>query len=354
MKNRPYLLAMYFLAFILINTAVIAKSIDCSSPYLGVDYVICNSDNLIELTDSLNEAFIEAKLRLTDDDKKVFIREQKNWIGQYGIKCGLPKNKRPDEQLINDSKICVKNEIESRTDEIRQKIASSGRDNGGFDCSRAYLSVDFVICSDEQLIKNVEYMGEIYWRGRTNIQKERRKSYVQEQRDWIAQYSESCNVSGIGKPDEQIVETSKDCVRRAISNRTDELKSTIASSLAEAPDSQVTEQSVNISSNSRSRPDRFDQAAQKLILNLVKCSVKKEWTNSFDEPWSKTLADMVFVAVVENRVQTTSEVIQNGTLNLIKKNLKENGHAEIADAISDAKMAMCVFTDVNIEALINP
>lgn len=353
MKHSVLMAVVLFLSSLLPGSAA-AGGIDCASPYLGVDYVICGSSGLIALTDTLNEAFLETKLRLSGDDRQAFVQDQKVWIGQYGLECGLPYRGRAANQLIADAQACVEKKIRSRIDYVKHVMAARGRQNGGFDCERANLSVDFVICSDARIVKAVEYMGEIYWRGRSGLQGDRKDAYVSEQRSWVDGYSRKCGVPGIGRPDDEQIAASAACVQSSVTNRTDELKRIIADLFSDRRAATASTPQPSRSDSPSHPPDRFDRAAQRLVVNLAKCSAKKLVTDSFDDPVSKTFADFLFVAVVENRIQERDEVIRSGALNLIKQNLKENGHPKLAEALADAKLVACIFQDVDVEALVRP
>ena len=95
----------------------------------------------------------------------------------------------------------------------------AARDAVAFDCSKAYLAVDYVICADPSLISRVDRVQVIWNDLRAKLGEERRKVLLDEQRRWIKDYAERCGLPGRGDPDAARKDAAKSCVANSLDNR---------------------------------------------------------------------------------------------------------------------------------------
>ncbi|MDD5459010.1 MAG: hypothetical protein PHF37_06435 [Phycisphaerae bacterium] len=92
-----------------------------------------------------------------------------------------------------------------------------------FDCSKAFLQTDFVICSSPDLLKaetDLEKLWHLFLSDKDEVEK---KVILEDQRNWIKQYAERCKVHGKGRPSEAVIEAARPCVKQALGDRADYL-----------------------------------------------------------------------------------------------------------------------------------
>jgi hypothetical protein len=89
-----------------------------------------------------------------------------------------------------------------------------------FDCSKAFLSVDYVICSSPQLMAAEARLEDAYRAARAA----RGDDVKTAQRAWVKSYGPSCGLPAKGQPSPTEIRASRDCVTKAISERTSALQ----------------------------------------------------------------------------------------------------------------------------------
>lgn len=88
-----------------------------------------------------------------------------------------------------------------------------------FDCAKAYLAVDYVICADPALMAAVDRLQATWDALRPKLADDARKTLVAEQKQWIADYASRCGVPGRGKPTPQMIEGARACIAAELGHR---------------------------------------------------------------------------------------------------------------------------------------
>lgn len=92
-----------------------------------------------------------------------------------------------------------------------------------FDCSKAFLQTDFVICSSSDLLKAETDLEKLWHLFLSDKDEAEKKVILEDQRNWIKQYGERCGVHGKGRPSEAVIEAARPCVKQALGDRADYL-----------------------------------------------------------------------------------------------------------------------------------
>ena len=108
-----------------------------------------------------------------------------------------------------------------------------------FDCSKAYLAVDYVICAEPALIAAVDRLQGTWDVIKGKLDEASRKALVTEQKQWISDYAARCGVPGRGRPSEDAIERAKTCVAGELGQRRAYLASLAPSAPASAPPASV-------------------------------------------------------------------------------------------------------------------
>jgi uncharacterized protein YecT (DUF1311 family) len=90
-----------------------------------------------------------------------------------------------------------------------------------FDCDRASLGVDFVICANRQLMDAESQLEDAYRAAHASGGDEVKLS----QREWVRSYGPACGLPARGEPSSAEALRARDCVLNAINKRTAYLKS---------------------------------------------------------------------------------------------------------------------------------
>lgn len=93
-----------------------------------------------------------------------------------------------------------------------------------FDCSKAFLSVDYVICAYPELLEAEANLEKAYHTLR-NSSAQNPEKVKDDQRRWIKAFGPSCGLSDKGKPSSTEARGTHDCVLKALKDRTAYLKS---------------------------------------------------------------------------------------------------------------------------------
>lgn len=97
-----------------------------------------------------------------------------------------------------------------------------------FDCAKAYLPVDYVICSSPDLLKINDELS-VVWRAlRERLGEAERQTALEAQRQWIKDYSQTCGLTGKGKPPADRMAAAVPCVAKELRGRGAKLRMQLA------------------------------------------------------------------------------------------------------------------------------
>src|SRR4051812_14440267 len=68
-----------------------------------------------------------------------------------------------------------------------------------FDCSKAFLPVDFVICSDPQVFKANEEHEAAWYVARSRLNDVQKQNLLESQRVWLREYPPTCGIPARGR-----------------------------------------------------------------------------------------------------------------------------------------------------------
>jgi uncharacterized protein len=88
-----------------------------------------------------------------------------------------------------------------------------------FDCAKAYLGVDYVICSDPKLIASIDDMGQVWQRIKAATPADQFSALLADQRQWLKSYGTECGLPSKGQPTEQQIAKAAPCVSARINER---------------------------------------------------------------------------------------------------------------------------------------
>ncbi len=119
----------------------------------------------------------EARARLSDQQLKELMADQKAWVRTYATACGVPPEAAPPVPPVSASvKACFKRAGEARTAYVRSyglQVSTApspaptpiARDRlgPGFDCSKATAPLALMICADPELSRIDLAFNQAYW-----------------------------------------------------------------------------------------------------------------------------------------------------------------------------------------------
>ena len=85
-----------------------------------------------------------------------------------------------------------------------------------FDCAKAYLPVDFVICSAPDVLKANEQHEKAWVEARAQLDEVRKKELLTNQRQWLKQFPPTCDVPAKGKRLASISKEMQQCVAKGL------------------------------------------------------------------------------------------------------------------------------------------
>jgi hypothetical protein len=88
-----------------------------------------------------------------------------------------------------------------------------------FDCAKAYLPVDFVICSDPAVMKANEAHEKAWYDTRARLSDVEKQQLLADQRRWLKDFPPKCGVPARGKRPPMISRDQQLCVERALEER---------------------------------------------------------------------------------------------------------------------------------------
>jgi hypothetical protein len=93
-----------------------------------------------------------------------------------------------------------------------------------FDCKKAYLPVDFVICSAPEVVSANEAHEKAWYEVRSNLNETQKADLLNDQRRWLRELPPRCGVPIKGKAPDLITKNMQFCVQTALGERTDFLR----------------------------------------------------------------------------------------------------------------------------------
>lgn len=212
------------------GVALIAHSawaFDCSNATLPSSMVICSDAELIRIADERQAAVNEARVRLSPEQFRKLLDEQKGWIAWYSTSCGVPPEGGPPKlPVAPEIRACFKRAGEARTAYIRsfevgraaqapptQAAAVSDRLGPGFDCTKAKAPMALLICADPELSRVDLAFNQAYWALMEELDDAGRRRLKQEDNAFLDGVVARC---GLGRDGGLSAETwrARDCVKR--------------------------------------------------------------------------------------------------------------------------------------------
>lgn len=97
-----------------------------------------------------------------------------------------------------------------------------------FDCGKAYLPVDHVICSSPDLLKANDELSAVWRSLRDRLPEDERQAALEAQRQWIKDYPLACNLPAKGKPPADKIGAATPCIDKQLRARTAKLRMQLA------------------------------------------------------------------------------------------------------------------------------
>lgn len=97
-----------------------------------------------------------------------------------------------------------------------------------FDCAKAYLPVDYVICASPDLLKVNGELGEVWRALRDRLDEGERQVALDAQRQWIKEYPLACDLPPKGKPPVDKIVAAGPCIGKQLRARTAKLRMQLA------------------------------------------------------------------------------------------------------------------------------
>src|ERR1700730_13003498 len=98
-------------------------------------------------------------------------------------------------------------------------LAAGAPSAHAFDCAKAYLPVDFVICSDPAVIRANDTHERAWYDARARLTDAEKQELLTDQRRWLKEYPARCGVPAQGKPLPTISRDQQLSVARALDDR---------------------------------------------------------------------------------------------------------------------------------------
>ena len=92
-----------------------------------------------------------------------------------------------------------------------------------FDCAKASMPSDFVICSDPTLLEANDDLAAQWSAARAQMDQAGKARLLNEQREWMHAMSTRCHLSEHGRPSDSDIEQSSECIGESLAKRTRQL-----------------------------------------------------------------------------------------------------------------------------------
>ena len=100
------------------------SNFDCARASAAVDFVICGSAEAIAANDRDSAAWRDAFERLNNEDKKILLKDQRSWLRQYPLDCGVSGDGNPGPEAIRRVSPCIIAKTEARIAYLKQYRSS--------------------------------------------------------------------------------------------------------------------------------------------------------------------------------------------------------------------------------------
>lgn len=101
-----------------------------------------------------------------------------------------------------------------------------------FDCAKASLGVDYVICADQRLVAAIDDMGRVWRRIKAATPADQFAPLLADQREWVKTYGPSCGLPAKGPPDARRIAEAAPCISARVGERLAYLKGVEAGAAA--------------------------------------------------------------------------------------------------------------------------
>jgi uncharacterized protein YecT (DUF1311 family) len=96
-----------------------AEAFECSGVTLPSSIVICSDPELMRLADERQQIYNEARARLTPEQRKPLLEDQRAWVHSYAAACGVPPDRPPPVPVPASVIECFKRAAEARAAYLR-------------------------------------------------------------------------------------------------------------------------------------------------------------------------------------------------------------------------------------------
>jgi uncharacterized protein YecT (DUF1311 family) len=117
-----------------------------------------------------------------------------------------------------------------------------------FDCNKAYLRVDFVICSSSEALSANGELTQLWNQVNEQLDSSQKSALLGDQRQWISEYGARCNVPGHGRPKISTIQAATHCVINQINERIDYLNTFERQQASERSETPTQEQNTSTKS----------------------------------------------------------------------------------------------------------
>jgi len=206
-----------------------AGAFECTGVKLPSSIVICSDPELIRVADERQEAFNEARARLSEQQFKDLIADQTAWVRSYATACGVPPDGGQSVLPVSLSiKTCFKRAGEARTAYIRSYGLQAGttpssapatpiaqnRIGPGFDCAKAKPPLALMICSDPELARIDLAFNQAYWALYQQVADDARRQLKEDDVRFVEGVQDRCGVPRSGGLSADIWQ-SRSCIKQA-------------------------------------------------------------------------------------------------------------------------------------------
>lgn len=284
-------------------------SFSCSYAALSVEHIICQNAELRRLDWELDDSYRRAKL--SGVDNSVLKESQAKWLTR--------RNECEDTS-------CIFEKYTQRVALLKKYADTLTRNTNyyykpSYNCEKARPGVEQAICDDNNLSTYDWHISDVYQRARIYNFSDR-FDLRREQNNWIRNRN-ACGTI--------------ECVISLYNERISHLnnKYPTQQSSYQPPSYQKPTNSIKLS-------NRESEIAEIIIINAAKCFGKKFVTDFFDTPEEKMIVGTMVSMVFDGEEPPSEKIAIGYAIDKIKQRLKESGHPDLANLISDAKMLHCL------------
>ena len=97
-----------------------AAGFDCSKAAIPTDFVVCSSPELLAANDAHAQAWAALVRSMSRDERDHLVAEQRQWLRDTNLSCGLPSAGKPVAAVISRAAPCVLRALQLRKDQLVQ------------------------------------------------------------------------------------------------------------------------------------------------------------------------------------------------------------------------------------------